>query len=242
MRKFVLLLAILALPGLTFGQNDIYVMSGYADGPPGVLDSVPDSGVSVLNILPGPVGTPIVIDIVVESAAPWSAVTYAITADNGTINPMTGNTDMSGDADWLYDPNPALAWINGPTIPLADWNAPGGNVVSYGLQGQALGAVHDFFGMYTGFVSPQAVWHGVGTLPAGEQLVCQYTLNSAAPLVNGQSWLIKAQLDPMFAFGVGVTPPGNFSPTSLDLLVNVIPEPASALLLLGALPFLRRRR
>ena len=221
MRKFVLALAIaalLALPGMSFGQNDIYAVSGYLDAPPGVLDGVADSGVPAISIPAGPAGTPIVVDIAIESAVQWAGATFVLTADSG-------GGPMSGNADWIYS-----AFVSSPMITAADWGAGGGDPVTKGQMGSPLGMA---FG-------PTAFFNQMGWYAAGEAQVCSFTLMSAAPLLVGQSWMIEADFDP--GVGVGVTPPGAFSPGSADLLVNVVPEPATALLLLGALPFLRRRR
>ena len=223
MRKFVLALAIaalLALPGMSFGQNDIYVLSGYLDTPPGVINGGPDSGIPQIDVAPGPMGTPIVIDIAVESAVQWAGVSFAVTADSG-------GGPMSGNADWIYN-----NWVSGVTPQPGDWGAGGGDPITKGQMGLDLNS--------WGPMGPTAAFSGMGWYPAGEQLVCTFTLTSAAPLLVGQTWMIEADFDP--GFGTGVTPPGSFSVGSLDLLVNVTPEPATALLLIGALPFLRRRR
>ncbi|MHC4671368.1 MAG: hypothetical protein ACYTBZ_02690 [Planctomycetota bacterium] len=222
------------MPGLTFGQGDIFVLSGYAGG--GVADGVPDSGSSVLNVLPG---TPsIQIDLVCDVPMGAIGVAYSLTADR--LAPVPGGP-LSGDFDWIY---PVNSWTIGPMFALGAWLGSGAGYPSalgspaQNIEPGPLGAAHPI-----SFQGPfDFSFIGV---PGGEYLLASYTLVPAAPLVLGQSWAISAQqTTPVVPFNNGITTlmGSGFTAGSLDLIVNVVPEPTTALLLLGALPFLRRRR
>ena len=78
----------------------------------------------------------------------------------------------------------------------------------------------------------------IGVISAGMVALPSYTLMPVAPLPVG-NYVVSATIDP--GFGNGVTPVGGFDPASVPLTI-IVPEPASILLLLGALPFIRRRR
>ena len=95
-----------------------------------------------------------------------------------------------------------------------------------------------------GALGPELYFNGVvggGPAPQTLGVLAQYTIDVPA-LGPGQSLLISADLDPGFGNGYltnGGAGGGAWHPS---LGLTLVPEPASILLLLGALPFLRRRR
>ena len=226
MRKFVLSLAIaalLALPGLAFGS-------------PGGTISVKSGGNTSISIDKSV--TEITIDVILVSDSAAGTVMYCLTADDG-------GGISSGDADWDYKTG---GFSNGDFMDLVDWDN-GGRPSSMGgvdIQGLPLEAAHDPDIIAGGSGTPgyafmyQGPADNVTDTPAGTYTVCSYVLLS--PQTVG-SWDISAKEGPggVDYFGIGVGGSAGFS-GGTDLTVDITPEPATALLLLGALPFLRRRR
>jgi hypothetical protein len=208
MRKLVLLLAILALPGLAFGQVSLDVGVG---GVPG--------GVSG--------GGAIAIDVLLNTPIPLDGVQYSLSAE------LNGMGAGSGDALVTYDV--ITPWVNGTTF-----TGLGGDYT----QLIGVGAGNGMTMAAMNMMGPELYFKSFGTTPAplAAALVATYNV-TVAPLNPGDVLVITAGADPMGMFGngysyAGGTQGGPFHP-GLGL---TIPEPASILLLLGALPFLRRRR
>ena len=198
MRKFVLLLAILALPGLAMAQPQLDVSSPSAVGGVITVD---------LNAL-----APITIDVSCPATSTvTSTMQYSLTA-----GAADAGLDFGGLAHSAILP-PAqyfqLMYFGGVA------NMPA-------LIGQSMAVVNT------------TVAEGYNmTLPC-YGAVATWTLNPNASLAAGSYTISADQLvwpqnsiDGVPFTGIGQT-----------LTLNVVPEPATALLLLGALPFLRRRR
>jgi hypothetical protein len=216
MRKLVLLLAILALPGLALGQPQLDVGVG---GAPGAVVAVPPLG-------------PIVIDVLLTSGIPLDGAQYSLSAEL-----VIGGVPMgpgSGDPLVMYDP--VTPWINGTLF-----TGVGLDYVMLIGTGAGNGATMAMMNMS----GPEMYFKGSGSIapqpvPA---LLAQYVIH-VAPLAPGDRLLITAGADPMGMFGNGYIINGGAGggPWHPGVPLVITPEPASILLLLGALPFLRRRR
>ena len=224
MRKVILALAIaalLALPGITFGQWNTVVVEN-------------PSGASVINF---PIGTPsLVIDVLVTAPGmPLDGGGFYITTDKNAGGLTTG------DNDWIYDP--AVPFTNSG---LYNFVAPGNMGDDY-LTGVGNAA-------YNGapLAAPIAAWvpeAWFGAAPAfpgpAGAVIATYEIQPIGVAV-GDTYLIYASSSPLMPPGQGYSGyygmyggPWN---AEIPLQVNITPEPATALLLLGVIPFLRRRR
>ena len=225
MRKCVLLLAtaaILALPGAVFAQ--------------GTYISVVPSGVAypapTLPIGFDPsVDTQVVVDLYLDVAAN-TGIGFFLSSDSGA-------GASTGDALWT------VSAFTAGTLPFGWGPMPG----AYMIPGTGVGATlaanntdpslggpgpANLFNMYGGA-------YPAGSLLGTATLVPTGGAAAFAGLI-GTTLSIEADHDMNYpATGAtidGLLPTG----TSVDVLVNITPEPATALLLLGAIPFLRRRR
>jgi len=200
MRKLVLVVAILALPGLAFASK-LDVQSG---------------GASAITLPLNSAG-PIVIDVMLTDtiAGAIDGALYNIHANNGA-------------ADALFD---ITTYANGNLFLAGDYLmgvAAGGNVPPFNM---------------AAVPSSEGYAKTSGALLDGASgTLATYTIQPVAPLAAGV-YVISVTYDPDGYNGVSAG--GSifgFDPASVPLTINVLPEPASALLLLGAIPFLRRRR
>ena len=210
MRKLVLLLAILTLPGLALGQSlDIGV-----------------GGAPVGSILQSANPNPIIIDVLLNTPIPLGGVQYSISAE------LNGGGPGSGDTLVTYDLT--TPWING-----ALFTGVGGDylgVIGVGAgNGQTMQAVN--------MTAPDSYFKNFGTTPAPltAGLVAQYVIH-VAPLNPGDSLAITAGANPYAYMANGYITATGAGPWHPGAPLIITPEPASILLLLGALPFLRRRR
>ena len=236
MRKGILLLAmtaILALPGVTFGQFGYFTdmvanpanTGNITAG--GVLEFDPAADVSII------------IDVYLSSSAPTflDGAQFNIISD---VNP--GGTGYlgptSGDNDWMFDP--AVPYTHqGVFLPGDYFNGAGTSQ----LAGLPLSAAYS--GMptvpeaYATMVMPSNI--AINPVPAH---LSTYELQHILVTV-GDSYLITADNigDPLNGWMnfVDAGMMGGWN-VMAPLQVDIVPEPATALLLLGALPFLRRRR
>ena len=211
----VLLLAILALPGLALGQQPVLDV-GFA-GAPGVTIS------QTVN------PNPITIDVLLTTSIPLDGAQYSLSAD------YNGGGPGSGDAMVTYDA--VTPWINGTVF-----TGIGGDYVQLiGVSPAALGATMAMVNM----MGPDMYFKQFGSTasPLTAALVAQYVIH-VAPLNPGDTLAIMAGADPLNAFGNGYITLGGAGggPWHPGAPLIITPEPASILLLLGALPFLRRRR
>ena len=220
MRKLILLLAILALPGLAMAEH-LDVVSG---GAPAILvDPMVSTG-------------PIVIDILLTTAIPLDGAQYSLSADLNGGGPGTGDGLVSYDA--------ATPWVHalGPT----GFTGLGGDYV----QLIGVGAIppgSTFAAVNT--MGPELYFKSFGQTPLlNNALLCSYTIHLTGPVSLGDQIVIMAGADPgpgpngMFGNGyISGTAGGPWHPGA-PLVIDIVPEPATMLLLLGALPFLRRRR
>jgi hypothetical protein len=219
MRKYVLVLAIaamLALPGLTFGQASLDVVENGTGNNLVIMDP------NISNVLK--------LDVLLNTAMGHNGAQYSVTTD------YMGGGPGSGDAMWIYDP--AVPFTIGTVYPIGDyvggiglppWSPPG--------PGSTLQAVNqtwaESFFAYSG-------------LKMGGGLLATYHIQLVGAVNPGDIFLITAGTEPGPAYlgnalmdaNYGMVPWGQ----GAALTVQIIPEPASLLLLLGALPFLRRRR
>ena len=229
MRKFVLALAIaalLALPGITLGQ------------PGGTYETTVLENSTGLSVIEIEVGDSILIDVLVsapDAAGPWSSLDgagFAITADKNA------GGEATGDGDWIYDPT--SPFTNSGLFAVADYLTGIGKSTTY--DGAPLSAP------YSAGVAEQwstAVVPGPVPSSAGS-LIATYEIHAVGASV-GDTYLIFADDTPNHTYmGIGyVTYYGFYGGPwtgQNPLQVNITPEPATALLLLGVLPFLRRRR
>ena len=220
MRKFVLALAIaamLALPGLVFGQ--------------GAQIDVQDSGGGTEIDFNPLTDTSIVIDCMLTNTMTIGGAQYSLMAAKN------GGAQSSGDADLKFAATP---WVNGSLFGSGDyWAGVGANTnqgagVTMAVVNGASGYSEMYFSMTS--LAPQA-----------GGLLASYELQPAVTLTVGDTYVIVANGDPpgqtrgngwLNETGTG----GGSWDDGTGLTVNIVPEPATALLLLGLLPFLRRRR
>ena len=218
MRKFVLLLAILALPGLAFGQ------------PPVVYMSAEVAGSNTVDMqAPGPIVIDVFINVTNAAGGPdgWQ---YNLSVDGG-----------ANDHVLTTDPNPDIVWgIFQPGLFMvtpAEYIGVGQNKNIWDLTNTTLAGCN---------AVGAEVWQmAAGSLPVGKFLLGQYGMSFNGPVgtyvidlnSNNYGWGSGVVTYNSGANNTTMVPPGDGS----DLL-TITPEPASILLLLGALPFLRRRR
>ena len=231
MRKVILALAIaamLALPGITFGQP--------APAPWEIAVQENGTGLTSIDF---PLGTPsLVIDVIVISPPNngFDGASFYITTDKNA----GGLT--SGDADWIYDPsvpftNSGLFTFIGPASPADEYLSGIGNGGYNGAPLAAPIAAGVAEAWWAGGLLPQAG-------PAGA-VIATYEIQPIGVAV-GDTYLLFASDKPPLPVGQGYSGYYGYygGPWQMEhpLLINITPEPATALLLLGALPFLRRRR
>jgi hypothetical protein len=216
MRKLVLLLAILALPGLALGQTLDVGIGG-----------VP--GVSIVNT-----GAPITLDVLITTPMQIDGAQYSLTAELLLGGVPQG--PMSADGMVTYDP--VAPFANGTVFAIGDYNSaigvPAGAPMGAGLTMAAI----------NGGMGPELYFNGVvggGPAPQVLGLLAQYVV-TVAPLGPGMSVQIRADVDPGFGNGYLTNGGAGGGAWHQSLPLTITPEPASILLLLGALPFLRRRR
>jgi len=166
------------------------------------------------------VGGPLTIDVVVSNlpAGGLNGLQYSITADGG-----------ASDANWMLDP--ATPYANGTVFLASDYLS----FIGFAGAGMPLNVVN--------MSAPELYFKSFGTALAGGT-VASYTLLPTIDLspLAGQTVTFSATVDPGFGNGPSPGGPGAWSAESQDLAVKIVPEPATALLLIAALPFLRRRR
>ena len=195
MKKYVLLLAILALPGLAMAQPTMDVLIGAA---PGVITYNPFTDTSIN------------FDVHVGGIPPMGGIQYSVAIDG-----------QANDADWLLN-----------------------NVVQKSFMmfmGGAMTWVPSLVGSPMTVVNATAAEGYMGGCGPG-QIVASWTLDG-----NNASLLGKLNTTQIIQADIMVWPNNGidgvaFAGAGVPLQVNIVPEPASVLLLLGALPFLRRRR
>jgi hypothetical protein len=221
MRKFVLSLAIvalLALPGLTFGQAS--------------LDVVENGTGNNLVIMDPAVSTVLKIDVLLNTAVGHNGSQYSVTTD------YNGGGPGSGDVSWIYDP--AVPFTNGTVYPIGDyvggiglppWSPPG--------PGSTLAAVNQTW------AESYFAYSGLKPAVTGGYLAT-YEIQLVGAVNPGDIFLITAGTEPGPAFLGNALMDANYGQVAWGpgaaLTVQIIPEPTTLLLLFGALPFLRRRR
>ena len=231
MKKYVLALAILALPGLAFGQYGTMTVATPGQATPvvgGVIEFDPAVDVSIKFD----------VYFAAPPGMPLDGGQFSILSD---LNP--GGTgylgQTSGDNDWAYDPVAPYTHANlyGP----ADYFTG----VGFGaFNGAPLSAVYGA-GQAESYMTFAAA-PVPGPIPG--VILATYELIPNIPLTVGDSYLISADNDPPGMFlangWTAMLDPAMMGTwnTVIPLQVDIVPEPASVLLLLGALPFLRRRR
>jgi hypothetical protein len=224
MRKFVLLLAVaamLALPGITMGQN-VYLFA--------VEKS---SGSNVIPVPPAP-GTMIQIEVYSVSDVNLDGVQFSFSV-NGGANDADLNTAAAG----LLGDAPGRPTF--PPTPVGEWDIGDYNFAT------GFGSV---YGTSTPLPAVNAASPEVWATPAGSQVAAGTRfIDTYQVIYNGGSGVqvINLNLDVYghgnsYIYGGGSSS-GNYAPPG-DGSANltIMPEPATALLLIGALPFLRRRR
>jgi MYXO-CTERM domain-containing protein len=189
MRKLVLALAILALPGLAMAQPNLDATQG---------------GLTAISV---PIGAPITVDVDLGAATTVnSGLQYNLTVD-------------AGASDALFTVQSVTDMSPGTVLPVGGFVA--GTLVAPINLGASNPTAEGYFN-----IAP----YGPGLPIAQWVLTCAavgvYTIQADTPMnasngADGIPWTT----------GMGKA-----------LVVTVTPEPATALLLLGALPFLRRRR
>ena len=208
MRKLVLLLAILALPGLAMAQPTMDASS------PADLDLD-----GIINYDPN-IDTQIVVDVALGPA----------TTVNGACQYSLSIDGMANDADWdlgnVAQTN-GLFFMGGAMTDTAGGTMPAGYLVgqSMAIVNATVAEGYMAMGAY-GPGAPMATWTITGN-------------NAVLSTKVGTSQLIQADFPVWPSNNVDGAP---LAGAGVALLVNIVPEPATALLLLGAIPFLRRRR
>ena len=219
----VLLLAILALPGLALGQQQyLDVVSGGASA-------------ILVNDQPLPQG-PITIDVLLTTAIVLDGAQYSLSAN------LNGMGPGSGDGLITYDM--ATPWIHGP-LPgnpgATGFTGLGGDYVQLIGVGMGNGATMAAINL----MGPELYFKTFGQTPLlNNALLASYVIHVTGPVVIGDQIAIMAGADPNNMFGNGYISGAAGGPwdQGAPLIIDIVPEPASILLLLGALPFLRRRR
>ena len=220
MKKGVLIvaMAILALPGLAMAQPIANVTQNAAS-------TIPVDGAGVLQFDPG-IHTSIIIDVVAD----WQtnqhyAATYYVASD------LNSGGLGTGDTDWTYDLTNFIIQGN-------SYLDPGermGSGIAAGLDlGQAWAAGRQQYATFMSIYGPgpvilashEIVFAGPGTLND------LYTIDASSQIGGLACGLAGPASGGASLLYAGGTP----------LQVEIVPEPATALLLLGAIPFLRRRR
>jgi hypothetical protein len=204
MRKYVLLLAILALPGMSFGQTNTQLDIVY-----NAATAAPLVG-GVVQFDPG-VHSSIIFDVVFQNPLSQSVTGLQYLIDLAPV---------AEEANWSWDAG--TPWTNGTLFSAGMWQA--------GVQFGGAGLAMNVWG------SPEAVFVGASPAITTGGLVATYEIVATGGTLSNFSIGVPTGSPPADAVPVGLLDPGIFLP------VNIVPEPASVLLLLGALPFLRRRR
>ena len=225
MRKFVLLLAILVLPGLAMAQPVIVPTAVTVD----LLGGDHGTGVPLVQL---PEASPAgVIDLwmVINSDGDLDGLQWLLDDPNGVF------TDV-GDATPSADQYPA---VPGMFFTAGFGSAFHLNDATYWATGEYSASADPFSGpakdvifKNTGFVSQANLVNAT---------VIGYELSYPANLALGQY--------PISLAGSSIWTSQDAGGASLNgplggnsFILEVVPEPTTALLLLGALPFLRRRR
>lgn len=235
MKKGVLIVAIaalLALPGVTLAQSApigvVQASAVHSTPAPGV-PQVDGSGAIQFDPT---IHTSIIVDVVVlDPAIPDTWMANYFLSSNLNAGGIT-----SGDADWMFDPVNARVALGpiGAAFQPTD-RIVGGIAGGLTLAQAGAGGIEQYMTFGLPFMSPVLVMSHelqlVGSPVVGDQYLIHSDLNaygSPSPLPGSGSFTAGGGLIPF----VGGQP----------LVVDIVPEPASVLLLLGALPFLRRRR
>ena len=243
MKKYVLIVAMavmLALPGITLaaagsigsglnddGGNITYDIAGDGD-----LQYDPDNDGSI------------VIDALITTDTAYVGIIY-----NVTIERFIGGVSQgakSGDAHWKYDADVAKAHILGdvfiylpPSYPYPEIDEYEGGVGKLPGNGMTIAAVgaQTNESYYTGNPS------GYG--PSAGAKIASHWIEPAVTLNAGDKYVLTLDTD-AYGLGAGVLwlddTNTSWSAGGPVLTIDIVPEPTSMLLLLGALPFLRRRR
>lgn len=163
-------------------------------------------------------------------AAPGQEVLIMASGSGGPIGGMNLNVQIGDGGDGNSPPGTDVAGVTVPGMTTIDFRANGA------IWGDA--ATNPATFEEPGILTGDLIAFGGFVLQAGNKdlpgVVATIVLDATG--LEGVEFPIS--LDP---FGA----PSDFAGTPADLvsgLVTVVPEPASALLLLGAVPFLRRRR
>ena len=200
MKKYVLLLAILVLPGLAMGQPTLDVFPQGGSPTPGLITYDPRPGND----------TQIVFDVHVDGITPMGGLQYSVAIDA-----------QANDADWLLN-----------------------NVVQKSFMmfmGGAMTWAPSLVGAPMNIVNATTAEGYMGGCGPGQHLA-EWTLDGVnAQLIPKIGTIQIVQADIMVWPGNGIDQVP-FVGAGISLPVQIVPEPASVLLLLGALPFLRRRR
>ncbi|MHC4795147.1 MAG: PEP-CTERM sorting domain-containing protein [Planctomycetota bacterium] len=223
--SLVLLLAILALPGFLVSQVE---SASYV-----VPAEVPFLDVGIGGVPGGSVvatAAPITFDVLVSSPIALDGAQYNLSAELS----IGGVPQGPGSGDGLINFDAVTPWINGVvftglggdytqligvgTLP------PGSSMAAYNAEGPEL--------YFKNFGSTSA--------PLTAALMAQYVINVAS-LNPGDSLAITAG-GSNFGNGYITDGGGGGGPWAPGVPLIITPEPASILLLLGALLFLRRRR
>jgi len=144
------------------------------------------------------------------------------------LAPLPISGPNTGDADWLIDP--VAPYVNGVVFLAGDYIS---GIGTGAVNGQPLATANTTF--------PELYFKTFGTATT-VGLVATYTLVPNGLLTEGDRYHFTAIYDPGFGNGPSPGGPGAWDQTSLSLQVNIIPEPVGVLLILGALPFIVRRR
>jgi len=214
-------IALLILPGLAWGQSTEVVPNSQMTG----LGMVNPSGQIDFNPA---VHSSIVIDVLITATQPLDGSQYSIVSD------LNGGGVTTGDLDWVYAAsNP---WTNGGLY------APGDYRAGVGLTGGG-GTLASVYG--TGIAEMYFTYDSPPT-PGTAALIATYVLEPAGLLTDGDTYTIYAANDPPNTFlengyadqgGLG----GGPWQATLPVTVNIVPEPATALFMIGAVLLLRRR-
>jgi len=238
-------MAVLALPCVTLAQQATFAeMDCLAD--PVSLGLMPIDAQGHLQFNPA-AHTSVLFDAILNTDAPFHiGPSYAMSIAKGlSINPA-GAVATGGDSDWVYSAPP----VNRAT---AAFYTAGEYITGVGTAAGA-GAGKTPAQMGAAFQA-EAFSAAFGITYAGAGLMGIYEILPNVPLAQGDYYEISLWTDPyfnitgttgqLFELVGGPAGPGNlvpFTAASVVLGIDIVPEPATALLLLGAIPFMRRRR
>ena len=227
MRRGILLLAIaalLALPGVTLAQVGAPIGEVHYNS----ATVAPLDGGAVQ--FDPTIHSSIIVDIVITDPGilqMYSAY-YFLSAD------LNGGGITTGDGDWTYDASNAKNYtgMDGASGDLVTGGIAGGLT----LAGAGNAGIEQYsFG--TALPSPVSIVSHEILLTGSPIVGDQYVLHSDSLTTGYPSSGVTPGVTSFESFGMNIGFVGG-----VPLVVDIVPEPATALLLLGALPFLRRRR